>query len=165
MGLVMPDSDPKPKSIDAASMHESDLRRHCRFMCVDGGALRLAIRPEFKGRRAILVDVSTSGIGFLLESALEAGTMLTFELKDPNGADTIGRIARVRHSRPHAVPADAPWLPPTPKFSKFFRRLFGKQDPPPSGEAFLVGCEFDRPLSEGEIKQLFSQLQSQPQSD
>ncbi len=155
----MPDPEPKTCSIGAAPSHQADLRRHNRFLCVDSGVLRLAVRPEFKGRRALLVDVSAGGIGFLLENAIEAGTMLAFELKDATGAESMARVARVRHSRPHPVPENAPWLSPAPAFSKLFRRLFGKQEPSPS-QAWLVGCEFDRPLNENEITQLIQQLKA-----
>lgn len=152
-------TNPEPQAL-SPTLREVDLRRHNRFLFLDGGVLRLAIRPEFKGRRGLLVDVSAGGIGFLLQEALEAGTALAFELKDANGADTIGRVARVRHSRPHPVPAGAPWLPRATGFSKFFRRLFGTPEANPNDKAWLVGCEFDRALSEIELKQLVAQLES-----
>ena len=155
----MPELEKDPRLLEIASLHEADLRRHRRHLCVDGSVLRLAVRPEFRGRRALLVDVSAGGIGFLLEDALEAETVLTFELQGPAGSDSMARIARVRHSRPHPVPADAPWLPQATKFSKLFRGLFGRQAPPPAAHAWLVGCQFDRPLSDAEIAQLLDQLQ------
>jgi hypothetical protein len=139
---------------------EAEQRRHRRHLCIDGKIMRLAVRPEFRGRRALLFDVSVSGIGFLLQDALELGIVLVFEVQGPNGTDTVGRIARVRHCREHAVPADAPWLPPTPALSRFFRGLFGLETPKPEGHAWLVGCEFDRPLNEDELKQLVEQLTS-----
>src|SRR5207302_1083699 len=86
----------------------AEQRRHARFMCIDAGVLRLAVRPEFKGRRGLVMDVSTGGIGFILQEPLEPETVLVFELRVPGGPATIGRIARVCHSRPHEVPADAP---------------------------------------------------------
>lgn len=136
----------------------SENRKHTRHLCVEGGVLRLAVRPEFRGRRAILVDVSAGGIGFLLPDALEAGTTLVFELKGSAGTDTMARIARVRHSRPHPVPPDAPWLPKPAGVSKIFRRMLGMKLPAPEGQAWLVGCEFDRPLSEDEVKRFLDQL-------
>ena len=101
----MPDIQPQSSSIDVASLHEAELRRHRRHLCVDRGVLRLSVRPEFRGRRALLVDISAGGIGFLLEDPLETGIMLVFELKSSADAEPMNRIARVRHSRPHAVSA------------------------------------------------------------
>ena len=155
----MPDIDQQPESIDVSSLHEADLRQHHRHLCVDGGVLRLSVRPEFRGRRALLVDISAGGIGFLLENPLEADTMLVFELKSSATAEPMNRMARVRHSRPHAVPADAPWLVPAAGFSQIFRGLFGIKAPAPA-QAWLVGCQFDRPLSDGEIAQFLDQLAS-----
>src|SRR5437879_3250218 len=86
---------------------DMDQRKHARYLCSDGGVMRLSIRPEFRGRRGLLVDVPSGGIGFLLKDALDAGTVLVFELQAAPGMETIGRIARVRHCRPHPTPADA----------------------------------------------------------
>ncbi len=130
----------------------ADQRKHRRRLCLDGGVIRLAIRPEFRGRRALLVDVSTGGIGFVLEDALEAETKLVFEWKAPGEIQSVTRIAHVRHCRQHPTPPDAPWLPPTPLLSNIFRRMFGSTPPPPEKDAWLVGCEFDRPLDEVEIQ-------------
>jgi PilZ domain len=156
----MPDTQQEAPAIEIASLHEADLRRHPRHLCVDAGVLRLSVRPEFRGRRALLIDVSAGGIGFLLKDALEAGTVLVFELKGSREGEVVSQIARVRHSRPHPTPANAPWLPPTPKFGRFFRSLLGMETPLPQGHAWLVGCAFDSPLGENEIKQLVEQLQS-----
>ncbi len=135
-----------------------DNRKHCRHLCVEGGVLRLAVRPEFRGRRAVLVDVSAGGIGFLLPDPLAAGATLVFEVKGTSGAETIARIARVRHCRPHPVPPDAPWFPKPVGISKIFRLMFGVKSPPSEGNAWLVGCEFDRPLSEDEVTRFVASL-------
>jgi len=135
-------------------------RKYDRHLCIEGGVMRLSVRPEFRGRRAVLFDVSTGGIGFLLEDALETGTVLVFELQTPPGVAPIGRIARVRHCRPHATPPDAPWLPATPVLSNVFRKLFGLKQQIPPADSWLVGCQFDRPLNETEVKQLLASLQN-----
>ena len=153
----MVENQNEARALEVASLHEADLRRHHRHLCIDGGFLKLAVRPEFRGRHAVLVDVSAGGIGFLLEHALDAGSMLTFELQGLPGTEPMARIARVRHSRPHPTPADAPWLTKTPPFSRFFRRLLG-QAPMPTEPAWLVGCEFDRPMSDAEIARFLDQL-------
>ena len=157
----MPDLESAAQEMETESPHGADLRRHRRYVSVDGSVLRLAVRPEFRGRSAILVDVSAGGIGFLMEDPLKDGTVLTFELRTPGDGHSVSRLARVRHSRPHPAPADAPWLPPTPALSRLFRGLFGGT-PKPAPPAWLVGCAFDRPLTEAEIQQLLDQLRAQP---
>jgi PilZ domain len=136
----------------------SELRQHPRIVCVDGGALRLSVRPEFRGRRAVLIDISSGGIGFVMEEPLPTGTTLVFELSGHLEIDSVGRLARVRHCRPHPMPADAPWLPPVPVVSRFFRNIFRMPGPRPEGHAWLVGCEFDRPLSDAEMQQIAERL-------
>jgi len=44
--------------------------------------------------------------------------------------------------------------------TKFFRNLFGVEAPKPEGHAWFVGCEFDRPLSEAEMKQFLERMQA-----
>ena len=138
----------------------ANLRQHPRILCVDGGVLRLAIRPEFRGRQAVLLDISTGGIGFILKDRVEPGSALVFELKGEPGMDGIGRMARVRHCRPHPTPPEAPWLPKTPVFSKILRTLLRMEEPKPEGHSWFVGCEFDRPLSEAEMKQFLEHMQA-----
>jgi hypothetical protein len=147
-------------SSTVAETREAELRQHPRIMCMDGGVLRLAVRPEFRGRRAMMLDVSTGGIGFVLQEPLQPDTVFVFEVKSDPGLETVGRLARVRHCRPHPTPPDAPWLPPTPGVSRFFRSLFRLPAPPTEGHAWFVGCEFDRPLSDAELKQLVERLQA-----
>ena len=141
-----------------------DQRRSPRYLCVDGGVVRLAVRPEFRGRRGLIVDVSVGGIAFLLEAPLELDTVLVFELPAPQPSDAFSRIARVRHLRPHTTPADAPWLRPARSFSRLFRTLFNqKPEPIPAGPAWLIGCEFDRTLTEDELRQFLDRLKSSGQ--
>jgi hypothetical protein len=148
-------------SIELADV--ADQRRFRRYMGIENGVLRLAVRPEFRGRRALIVDLSAGGIGFLVEDNLAVGSVLVFELKGRNLAGMMGRFARVRHCRPHPVPADAPWLPQKNGFSNVFRQFLGISDTP-QGNAWLVGCEFDHPFDEDEIKQLVEQLTSDQKS-
>jgi hypothetical protein len=135
-------------------------RRHQRHLCLDGGVLRLSIRPHFRGRIAMIVDVSTSGIGMLLEESLEVESVLVFEVKAKPGANAYSRIARVRNCRLCPTPAEAPWLPPPPIIGDFLRRLFGMRTSALPPECFLVGCEFDRPLSETELQQFLLTIRS-----
>ena len=154
----MPFTVTETRAMEEPSLNEADQRRHTRYVGIEAGVLRLAIRPEFRGRRGLIVDVSTSGMGFLLAEPLDAGTALVFELPIPGSVTTITRIARVRHNRPHPVPTEAPWLPRTQGLSQFFRRMFGTPAQTPRGQAWLVGCEFDQPLTEDEIKQLLDPI-------
>jgi hypothetical protein len=138
-----------------------DQRKHHRYLFLDGSVMRLSIRPEFRGRRGILLDISTGGIGFLLQEALDAGTVLAFEVENSTGGDSIGRLARVRHCRPHPTPPNAPWLPPaSPTVSRIFRSVLGVKNPPPPVASWLVGCEFDRPLEENEIRAFIDNLRN-----
>ena len=150
---------------DADSFTDMEHRQHTRHLCNDGSVLRLSVRPEFRGRQALLVDVSAGGIGFLLEDALKPGTVLVFELQGSSGMDTIGRIARVRHCRPQATPADAPWLPPTPAVAQLFRGIFGHKPAAIERKAWLLGCQFDRPLEQHEVKQLLKQFKHASRGD
>lgn len=159
----MPEQEKNACSLETASLREADLRRFPRHLCLDAGTLRLAVRPEFRGRRALLVDLSAGGIGFLLENPLEAGTVIVLDLQGPEGTNAVGRTARVRHGRVHPVPANAPWLPQTPAFSRLFRSLFGLQKPEASSQAWFIGCEFDHPLSEADIDQVIASLKSTPE--
>jgi PilZ domain-containing protein len=148
------DACPSPAASAAA-----EERRHERHLCVEGGTVRLAVRPTFRGHRAILVDVSAGGIGVLLEGPLAEGTVLALHL---GGVDR-GRMARVRHCRPHPAPADAPWQPRPSATLQFFRRLVGLPAPPPAVQSWLAGCEFTQPLAEGELEELLALLGPTPE--
>jgi hypothetical protein len=156
----MPEQQQEICPISPAALDLAEQRRFPRYMGIENGVLRLAVRPEFRGRRALIIDLSAGGIGFLVEDALNVGTVLVFELKGRNAPGMIGRIARVRHCRPHPAPLDAPWAPKKNSFSNVFRKFLGITNTPPEGEAWLVGCEFDQPFDEDEIKQLVEQLTS-----
>ena len=45
--------------------------------------MRLAVRPAFGGRRALLIDVSAGGVGLLLADPLEPGAALAMQLSAP----------------------------------------------------------------------------------
>lgn len=136
----------------------ADQRKFGRHLCFDGKVIRLSVRPEFRGRRVMLLDLSEGGIGFISEHSLEEGTVIVFELQGPESTTTGNRIARVRHSRAHPVPPEAPWIKRTPKVSKFFRSLLGMSSSPPAANAWLIGCEFDSPLTQPELDQLVAKL-------
>jgi hypothetical protein len=145
---------------DADRKDTEEQRKFCRHMCIDSGALRLAVRPEFRGRKALLIDVSTGGIGFVLQDMLDAETVLAFEMKAPSG-ESISRLAKVRHCRPTPTPDNAPWIPQAPSVSRIFRRFFGMAEPTaPEQLSWFVGCEFDRSLSEAELAVFLASLEA-----
>jgi hypothetical protein len=157
MSTTVP-SDVPPASASA----EPDQRQHPRFrvLCVDGGAVRLAVRPEFRGRKALMIDVSTGGIGLVMAEPLAVDTQLVFEVAGALGMPSVGRLARVRSCRPHPLPGCAPWLPRVPVVSRFFRSLFNVETPASPGQAWFIGAEFDRPLSDDEMQLLTQRLQA-----
>ena len=156
----MTETPPPVPSPDANGAADVGQRRHERYFCLDGGILRLCIRPHFRGREAMILDVSTSGIGFLLEEALEVDTVLVFEVKAMKGIEAVSRIARVRNCRTCPTPREAPWLPPAPVIGDFLRRIFGMKTSPLPMDCWLIGCEFDRPLSEEELSRFLVSLKS-----
>jgi hypothetical protein len=139
---------------------DQEQRRHPRYLCVDGGVVRLSVRPEFRGRRAILMDISVGGIGFITEDPLDSGTTLVFDLHGAN-TEATNRVARVRHARPHPTPVEAPWAPKPAPISNLFRSLFGSKPVPAKTHSWLIGCAFDKPLTEDELKEMIQALESQ----
>ncbi len=123
-------------------------------MCIDSKVIRLSVRPEFRGRRALLVDVSAGGISFLAAEPLEAGTVLVLDLQRYGNNAATGRIARVRHATRHAAPANAPWTPQTPTMLRLVRWLFDVDSRAQLGDSWLVGCQFDQELNDEEMKEL-----------
>src|SRR5438132_858619 len=109
----------------AAALAATEQRHHQRHLCLEGGVLRLAVRPAYRGQRAILMDLSAGGLGLLLGEPLEVGAVIAFDLCLPQGPDARGRLAQVRHCPPHPVPEDAPWLPRRSLVPRLLRRLFG----------------------------------------
>src|SRR5262249_18840745 len=107
-------------NLESENTRVTNLRRHERFLCFDGCVMRLAIRPEFRCRRALLLNVSSGGLGFLLDMPLETGTVLAMELGNTE-EETKGLVARVVHSRPHPIPAEAPWLPRPSRLARLVR--------------------------------------------
>lgn len=151
-------------SVPTVATMDIEKRKHKRCLCLDGGVLRLAVRPEFRGRRGVLVDLSAGGIGFLLGDALDYGAAIVFELQFPAGGPMM-RVARVRHCQPHPVPEDAPWLPRRRALRKLIDRVFGLGKPESENRAWLIGCEFDQPLREQEVTQFLAMLQAKPDDD
>jgi hypothetical protein len=149
-------SPPRPKPVaPAAPVAPADQRRHDRYLCINGGSLRLCVRPTFRGQRAVLLDVSAGGIGFLLEAPLAAGTVLALEL----GGGGLGCVATVRHCREQLPPSDAA-SPPRSALVRFVHQIFGRPTPTPAPRlrTWKIGCEFNRPLSANDLAVLLHLL-------
>jgi hypothetical protein len=136
---------------------EADQRCSPRYACCRGRVLRLAVRPLFGSWLAVPVDVSADGMGLLVEAPLEEGTVLALELFGPEGLEGA-RLAQVCHSGPGPLPHDAPWLPRPSSPVRFLRWFFGLPEPAPPGQAWLIGCEFHRPLTDAEMDELLARL-------
>jgi hypothetical protein len=129
----------------------ADQRNHQRHLSLEGGVVRLAVRPAYRGQLAILMDLSAGGLGLLVGEPLEPGSVLAFDLFLPQGPDARGRLAYVRHCTPYPAPKDAPWHRPRPLVPRLLRRLVGLDASRPEEPAWLIGCEFNRPLADDEL--------------
>jgi hypothetical protein len=142
-----------PSSGSSALEH----RQFERYLCLDDGVLRLAVRPNLGNRPVILVDLSCGGMSLLMRDPLEPGTMVAVNLGGA-GRASVGRQARVCHCQPHPIPVAAPWVTPPPRSVRLVRWLFGRPDPADQGQAYLVGCEFTQLLEENELKMVLAWL-------
>jgi hypothetical protein len=128
-------------------------REHVRHLCADGLTMCLAVRLSYGGHRVLVRDISAGGLGLLMARPLEVGTVIAVELSGGPGEEGCSRLARVAHARLHATPADAPWLPRPHAVMAFLRWFFGA--PGPRQEpSWFVGCRFDVPLTEEEVRRL-----------
>jgi len=126
-------------------------RAHVRYLCRRGLELRLAIRPTYRGHRALIHDLSAGGVGLLLAVPLDVGTAVAVEVGGES-AVACSRLARVAHVRPHPAPPRAPWLPRPHPLLALVRRLLRGPEPP--GDCWFVGCQFEQPLGEDEVWRL-----------
>jgi hypothetical protein len=136
------------------SARPEDQRQHLRYLCVAGNTLRLAIYPEFRGHRALLRDVSSGGLGLLLDRPLEPGATLAVELRSAPDEVCCTRLARVIHVRPCPTPANAPWLSRPSPLAALLRRLVGLPPRRPQPACWFIGCRFNQPLPEEELQRL-----------
>jgi hypothetical protein len=126
-------------------------RAHVRYPCGPGLGLRLAVRPTYRGHRALIHDLSAGGVGLLLAERLEVGTTIAIEVGGDSEA-AQSRRARVVHTRPHAAPPDAPWRPKAHPLLALVRRLLGGRER--AADCWFIGCQFDEPLTEEELRRL-----------
>ena len=100
----MPQLDPAARPQEPAPPPQAERRCHRRHLCLRGNVLILAVRPAFRGRRALLTDVSAGGMGLLLSEPLPVGADLALDLALVAGEAAAGRLAHVRHCRVRPVP-------------------------------------------------------------
>lgn len=133
-----------------------DARAQKRHRCRENSVVRVAVRPSFQNFAALVHDVSASGIAFLLDRPLEAGTTLALQLKGGRRGASMVRTAKVMHSRPHLPVKDAPWVKKKPLFKVLFSFLTGDNDGTSStaNHIYLVGCRLTPPLTPEEIESL-----------
>lgn len=139
--------------LSLSASQEMEQRADVRYRCADGTVLRLAVRPEFRGHRALLHDFSVGGVGLLMERPIEMGTILVVELRSDASDSGSNHLARVVHVRRHPTPPDAPWAP-RPSLTLSLRRFFGLVPPQPEVQSWFIGCRFHQPLDEDQVRRL-----------
>ena len=73
----------------------TERRTDTRYHCPRLARVRPPTAPENSGRLSLVRDVSKSGIGLFLTSAVEPGTVLHIELRSRS---VVKRVARVVHT-------------------------------------------------------------------
>jgi hypothetical protein len=154
----MPTSEPEILSDNQFAADGVEGRRYARYVSFQGDVLKLAVRPAFGGRVAVLLNVSVGGLGFLLDIPLNTGDVLALDLACKSEDGSTVRLARVCHCRPHPAPADAPWVRPPSTLHRLTRWLLSWPTAQPQAEAWMIGCSFTRPLEEVELEQLLRRL-------
>jgi hypothetical protein len=100
-------------------------RRACvRYRCSRPVPRRMAIAESYQSLNGWLVNISVIGLGLLLDSPLEVGTLLFVEMEAPLDMPPVELLAQVQHV---TATADGEWL---------------------------IGCEFVNRLGEDELKAL-----------
>jgi hypothetical protein len=116
---------PDPTSLGQAEVvsvaSRREFRQAVRHPCDPSFLIRLLVRPSYRNLRAFVNDLSLTGIGLLLNRALETGDTVAIQLckEGPNALPI--RLAQVAHA---TLQADGWWL---------------------------VGCRFAEPLQAEEL--------------
>jgi hypothetical protein len=119
-------SEPTPAAAAASSGLAADRRAYVRIAS-DLSATCAAADQRQPGWPARVRDISCGGVGLVLQHRFRPGTTLTVELRDQSGRVLRTAQARVAHAT--AVRDEA-------------------------GQRWLLGCAFDRPLTEEEFAAL-----------
>ncbi len=92
-----------------------------RIPCTRAPMVRVLARPSFQSFRAIVRDVSASGIGLVLTRCFEPGTLLAIQMQTSQAGFSGILTAQVKHATPQP------------------------------GGLWLLGCSLSRNLSEEEV--------------
>src|SRR5207248_8661497 len=84
-------------------------RTQKRYRCREQKLVRVAVKPTYQSFSALVHDVSTSCIGFVLQHPMELGTVLALQLKGGRPGTSLVRTAKVLHVRRHLPVKNAPW--------------------------------------------------------
>jgi hypothetical protein len=99
-------------------------RASVRYRCPPASVGRVYLTEDLEFLRAFLYNLSTSGIGLLLNKPLDCGLFLTIQLQSPNSKRNYSLAAHVIHSTQQT-----------------------------SGD-WLVGCQFVSPLTSADLDDL-----------
>jgi hypothetical protein len=102
----MPPPSP-PASSDADTCPELLIERRAvpRHTCGSARVIHMAVRPSFRAVRALVANVSTSGLGLVFSRRLEPGTVLAVQVRGRRLGVSLVRVARVVH----ATEANGTW--------------------------------------------------------
>lgn len=75
-------------------------RKEARYQCAPATAGRLSIYKDNKPQHAWILNLSASGIGLLLDSAVEPGTYLVVHLTSTSTGAQFDLLTRVAHCTP-----------------------------------------------------------------
>jgi hypothetical protein len=99
-------------------------RSETRYQCAPATAARLSTSKGHEGRRAWVLNLSSSGIGLLLDTAMEPDSQLVIHLQSSHIGKAFDLLARVVHSTPQ------------------------------TGGEWLVGCKLAEKLSQDDLEAL-----------
>jgi len=102
----MTDSDRIPDAINVAAPRP-ERRTAARLPCRADLPFRLIVARRYECRWAKALDVSTSGISFLISAPLEEGTAVFLRLRGEPGAAPLTLLAEVVHATSHP---DGNWM-------------------------------------------------------
>ena len=146
--MSQPEQPAPPESPRRAGVED---RCQQRYPCRPGTIVHLAVRPRFRSFPALVRDVSSCGLGLLLDRPLEIGTMMALQLCGGRPGTSMIRQAQVVHVRRHLPVKNAPWMKRKPLLQSLLSLLT-----PEAGEEYiwLIGCSLTPPLSPDELRSL-----------
>jgi hypothetical protein len=123
----MPHSDASPAADTAATARRAERRAYVRLAVDLTAVCRTAGRLSDIGWPGLVRNISRGGVGLIVRHRFQPGTRLTIDLQAARGEERPALAVLVVH----ATPASADGAP-----------------------CWLLGCAFDRPLTEEEFQAL-----------